>query len=149
MLKQSLFFTSLCFKKEISFLFEKGGVYKSPFFRVVYLFTPTTEEISPVKIMWPVAKKTGKAYFRNRLRRIARATFFEIFRFLFLKEQLIILNKNSQLYLAFMPYPLFNDLSFQDRVLKVSKMLKDIKYLDSSTFVTMSEFFVSNEAIKS
>ncbi len=86
------------------------------------------------KILWAVPKKSGKAYFRNRLRRISKAVFFEIF------KKHILLNKTFQkncLLLVFIPSSAFNSISFKERIEKVQEMLIHIQFLDEDILETI------------
>ena len=145
MLKQSSFFISLCYKKEIALLFEKGLIYKCPFFKVIYFFSKSnlTNSHLPIKVLWSVPKRTGHAVTRNRLRRIAKAAFFEIFRFLFLQKILFVKYPQQNIILVFTPYLSFDKLDFKERIFKITKMLKDINYLEVESFNAIKQKFSS------
>ncbi len=131
-MKQSNLFTSIKAKKEIDYLFDYGKNFNTPLFYTRYLFLSknnyktNSQWAVPIGIVWAVPKKTGKAHYRNKIKRIARSVFFEILKQL---QQKKIKVSSQKLNLAFIPKVFFERVSFPSKIQAVEKFLSDISFI--------------------
>ena len=68
----------------------------------------------------------GKAHYRNRLKRVSRAAFFEVLKKI---EKRDMEHHDQNLHLAFIPKALFEEVDFSERTEAVKKFLTEIRFI--------------------
>lgn len=121
-MRQKDLFSTIRKKKEIQKLFRSGKKYKSRNIYIRYRIIPETQ-LLPVDVLFAVAKKSGKAHYRNYLKRSLKEAVF-----LFLKQKMKPFSEINSftLQMAVIPVGEFEHISLTDKINEIGSFFRII-----------------------
>jgi ribonuclease P protein component len=116
-------------KREIEVLFQFGKTFYSSQKKIKFLVYLTENQFEHgVRVLFSVPKKSGKAFWRNRIKRLMR----EIFRHN--RNELPVLQQNQTLLIAFLPYAIYQKRFPNVKLLDIEK-----EFLEFGKIIRKSE----------